>query len=450
MNPFPIRGVVEGFYGRPWSWADRERLVPFLRRHGFNTYAYAPKDDPLHRNRWREPYLPEDWRRFARLARRCRAAGIDFVFGVSPSEFRFSRDDVALLEAKVAAADAAGIRSFCLLVDDMPQRGADREFCTPAGADVHLVGEVLRGVRRLGPDRRLWFVPQPYWGDPAAAYLRELGARVDPAVGICWTGPQVCSAEVTLAHAREVRASLRRPFLLWDNHPVNDCEMRHDPHLGPLRGRDPQLPRAVDGIVANLALQPDASRIAVATVGDYAGDPAGYEPTASWERALEAVTGNPADAAAVAALSDLACRSPLEPGRALDNPLTTAIADFWAGWAEPGQRHAALARMDRTLTALAGHADRLTGGLTNRRLRADLLPWSRKLAWLVGGARGALEVLHRSLDAPHDPAAPAMREQLIDDLQPARTSPYWVAGDQLERFSRACLHAAGAAAAAQA
>jgi hyaluronoglucosaminidase len=444
MTAFRVRGVIEGFYGRPWSWEERERLVPFLAEHGLNAYAYAPKNDPLHRDRWREPYLPEDWDRFSHLAGRCAAAGVDFVFGVSPLGFRFTRDDRALLVAKLEAADAAGIRSFCLLVDDMPQRGSGGEFGTPAAADVALVGEVHQALGRLGPDRRLWFVPQPYSGDADTAYLRELGEGVPPSVDICWTGSQVCSADVTLEHAREVEASLRRPFLLWDNHPVNDGGMRHDPHLGPLRGRDPRLPDAAAGIVANLALQPEASRIAVATVGDYAADPVAYDPGASWRRALVAVTGSPADAEAVAALADLACRSPLEPGRRLDNALTPELARFWRRWRDGDDRRAAIEEISEALAVLAGHADRLTTALTNGELRDDLLPWSRKLAREVAGARVAVDVLRRSLDAPQDPGVPALRRQALDTLEPARMTAQWVAGNQLEEFARACLQAGDA------
>ncbi|MGI8875662.1 MAG: beta-N-acetylglucosaminidase domain-containing protein [Egibacteraceae bacterium] len=298
MTGFRVRGVIEGFYGPVWPWAERLDLVPFLAARGFNAYAYAPKNDPLHRDRWREPYLPEDWDRFAQLTHRCAEADIDFVFGVSPLGLRFTdlepdADDLGALIAKFAAADAIGVRTFCLLVDDMPARGAGGDATSGAGGDatpgaggdlnpgdapatpdVRLVQRVHRAVTEFGPGRRLWFVPQPYCGDTDTPYLRQLGREVPLDVDICWTGPQVCAAEVTLEHARAVEASLRRPFLLWDNHPVNDGGMRHDPHLGPLRGRDPRLPEAAAGIVANLALQPEASRIAVATVGEYAADPA--------------------------------------------------------------------------------------------------------------------------------------------------------------------------------
>ncbi|MBI2990565.1 MAG: beta-N-acetylglucosaminidase domain-containing protein, partial [Deltaproteobacteria bacterium] len=50
------RGIVEGFFGPPWSMAHRAAIFEFGARRGMNTYLYAPKDDPYHRERWKEPY----------------------------------------------------------------------------------------------------------------------------------------------------------------------------------------------------------------------------------------------------------------------------------------------------------------------------------------------------------------------------------------------------------
>ncbi|KAJ8377313.1 hypothetical protein AAFF_G00261620 [Aldrovandia affinis] len=53
-------GVVEGFYGRPWSIEQRKVLFQWMRRWGLNTYLYGPKDDLKHRLLWREVYSPEE------------------------------------------------------------------------------------------------------------------------------------------------------------------------------------------------------------------------------------------------------------------------------------------------------------------------------------------------------------------------------------------------------
>ncbi|HEY4397239.1 MAG TPA: beta-N-acetylglucosaminidase domain-containing protein, partial [Acidimicrobiia bacterium] len=50
-RPVPLRGVIEGFYGRPWSLTDRLEMIEFLAERGMNAYVYAPKSDPKHRDR---------------------------------------------------------------------------------------------------------------------------------------------------------------------------------------------------------------------------------------------------------------------------------------------------------------------------------------------------------------------------------------------------------------
>ncbi|WP_304407844.1 beta-N-acetylglucosaminidase domain-containing protein, partial [Bacteroides acidifaciens] len=51
------RGVVEGFYGTPWSHQARLRQLKFYGENKMNTYIYGPKDDPYHSApNWRLPY----------------------------------------------------------------------------------------------------------------------------------------------------------------------------------------------------------------------------------------------------------------------------------------------------------------------------------------------------------------------------------------------------------
>ena len=51
-----FRGVIEGFYGNPWSHANRMSQLAFYGKHKMNVYVYGPKDDPYHHSRWYEPY----------------------------------------------------------------------------------------------------------------------------------------------------------------------------------------------------------------------------------------------------------------------------------------------------------------------------------------------------------------------------------------------------------
>ena len=46
MAGFRQIGVVEGFYGRVWSGAERRRFIEVLAPFGLNTYLYCPKHEP--------------------------------------------------------------------------------------------------------------------------------------------------------------------------------------------------------------------------------------------------------------------------------------------------------------------------------------------------------------------------------------------------------------------
>ncbi|TGV13625.1 beta-N-acetylglucosaminidase, partial [Mesorhizobium sp. M00.F.Ca.ET.186.01.1.1] len=39
---FAVRGVIEGFYGTPWTHAERLDMIDFLHRHDYNAYFYSP------------------------------------------------------------------------------------------------------------------------------------------------------------------------------------------------------------------------------------------------------------------------------------------------------------------------------------------------------------------------------------------------------------------------
>ena len=60
------RGMIEGFYGAPWTAAARTAMMRFAGQNKMNSYVYAPKLDPYHREKWRDP-VP---RRAAEAARR--------------------------------------------------------------------------------------------------------------------------------------------------------------------------------------------------------------------------------------------------------------------------------------------------------------------------------------------------------------------------------------------
>lgn len=287
-------GIIEGFYGKPWTWEERAATVAFLAPHGYGFYLYAPKADTFLRRHWQDPYPEETARELASLGEVCRGAGVRFGVGLSPYEI-FRGFDTAAREAlarKLALFDELGVRDLAILFDDM--RGDTPDLAARQVEIVHWAAERTRADRVL-------VCPSYYSDDPVLdrafsprpdGYVEHLGAELDPAIGIMWTGEEVCSREITPGHLERVTHQLRRKPFLWDNYPVNDgARMSQFLHLRAFTGR-PAANRdhlAAHGI--NPALQPTLSRIPALTLPECYRLGDGYQYGAAFRDAAMAVLG---------------------------------------------------------------------------------------------------------------------------------------------------------------
>lgn len=283
-----MRGVIEGFYGAPWSHEARLHAIEFLARRGMNAYVYAPKGDPRHRSRWREPYDAADAERFRALAEACAARDTRFGFAVSPGldiDYQDAADRAVLLGKLVPLLDA-GVAWFVLALDDIPLRpglGPDQAALT-----TWLLTELANRVDGV----RLSVVPTEYVGTRPSEYLSELAKSLPDDVDVMWTGPTVCSPRITAAGARAWQDAIGgHATILWDNYPVNDTIMAKELHLGAYRGRDADLSDVVEGVLCNPMVQPRASLVALATAAAFLRDPNSYDETSAWEEAIAAVGG---------------------------------------------------------------------------------------------------------------------------------------------------------------
>ena len=294
LRSFAVRGVVEGFYGTPWTHDARLEVISFLAARGMNAYAYAPKDDARHRTEWRVPYDAAELERFRELAEHGAAHGVQFGFAISPGlDIEYESDaDRATLLAKLLPLRDAGVSWFLLLLDDIPlQPGlAPRQAA------------LVTWLRSALPDAALTMCPTEYVGTHPSPYLAELGAGLPADVDVMWTGPTVCSPELHAADAQGWTQALGdRRVIVWDNYPVNDALMTGSLHLGPYEGRDADLAGVVGGVLCNPMTQARASQIALATAMEFLSEPDAYDAAASWSRAIAAVGGDRADPLSVLA-----------------------------------------------------------------------------------------------------------------------------------------------------
>ena len=289
---FPERGIVEGFYGKPWTHDERMAMMRFEGAHGMNVYYYAPKDDPYHRKLWREPYPPAESARLAELVQAAHLHFVDFCFAISPGlSMTYSSDeDFTTLANKLSSVGKLGVSCFALFLDDVPQdlqnpRDLAR-FKTLAEAHVFVINKLAAFLRENFPGSRLVVTPTVYtnqWG--SQDYIRELGAGADPAVSLVWTGTKVVSPTISVADAQAWGQFLHRKPLVWDNFPVNDG-IGWRVNLGPLRGRDPNLSEAAEGLVSNPMNQARASEIPLQTIAEYLWNSAAYHPDSALKRAV--------------------------------------------------------------------------------------------------------------------------------------------------------------------
>ncbi len=305
-------------------------------------YVYAPKDDPKHREAWRSPYDRAELAAFADFAA---DGALALGFAVSPglSMDYDDRDDRAALAAKVDQVVEVGAELVVLALDDIPFGGGP-QGAAHAGLTTWL-HEHLAG--RAG----LALVPTEYVGTRTSPYLDALAAGVPEDVPIGWTGRAVVNDEVTVADARARAEALggRLP-LLWDNYPVNDAVMADRLFMGPLRGREPGLPGACNGYLANPMVQPRASMLPLASIAAWL---CGEDPTEAWE-ATAADLGwlafaSACDGEAARSAVSSARSADLEPARRLFGEAAACAApgleDEVEPWRSQVQRDARLALM---------------------------------------------------------------------------------------------------------
>jgi hypothetical protein len=353
--------------------------------HGLNAFVYGPKNDPYHRDRWREPYpdtMIADFRETARVARR---AKVRFVVAISPGlDVGYaSADDFVALTAKLAQLARARVRRFALFFDDVfgglskpddvaRYGGTDQESLARAHAD--LVNRTDRWLRRRGLPGLVFMVPSDYAGTECRPYHGALARALRPQIPIGWTGSGVFAETLTGAEARAFRRGLGgHPIVLWDNFPVNDAVLSSNLHLGPLTGRDGELARVLRGHLLNPMTQAHASLIAIGTAAAYFAAPDAYVPEAAWRATLAEL--DPSGGLAILAEQTRSSPLDLDDARAL----AAAVDAVAASYATPLWQDA-MAALDAEIARQAAAPATIAKGLGGTPLGDEIAPWVAELA----------------------------------------------------------------------
>ncbi len=227
------RGIVEGFYGRPFGDGRRKVLLEYISRLEEPAYVYAPKNDPYHRIEWRRRYPPGLWNGLAEDMSFASGVGVDFIFGISP--WGFMDGESALLRAKAESAMEAGAAGIAVLFDDVPER-PDGDL---AKRQLEFAGEALGSFRCP-----VFVCPSVYCMEflekpDGRNYLDSWKEYVPRSWHCFWTGEEVVSGRLDAATIERARSLLGTGPAVWDNIPANDYCLRRI-FLSSLDGRVPE------------------------------------------------------------------------------------------------------------------------------------------------------------------------------------------------------------------
>ncbi|HWA62052.1 MAG TPA: beta-N-acetylglucosaminidase domain-containing protein [Caulobacteraceae bacterium] len=287
-------GIIEGYYGTPWTWAARREQVSFLKPHGYRFFIYAPKADPYLRKRWAEPHPADMAAELRGLAEHCAAEGVRFGVGLSPFEIYrdFGDEAKAALARKLEELDSFGVQDLGILFDDM--RGDLPDLASTQVDIVHWIAGRTKADRVIMCPT--YYSDDPMldrgFGDRPAGYLEELGRGLDRGIEVFWTGEEVCSREYTTGHLARVTGQLGRKPFLWDNYPVNDGP-RMSPYLyiRSFTGRPAAMGEHLSAHAVNPALQAVLSRVPCLTLAESYRDGDEYQYGEAFRRAAHAVLG---------------------------------------------------------------------------------------------------------------------------------------------------------------
>ncbi len=276
------RGVIEGFYGNPWTHSARLCQFEFYGRQKMNTYVYGPKDDPYHRAKWREAYPEEDAKQMRELVETARKNKVQFVWAVHPGgDIKWNLQDSMAVVNKLTKMYDLGVRTFAVFFDDIGGEGAKAN--KQAGLMNYITDNFVHKHKDVNP---LILCPTQYnkaWA--GGDYLTTLGKEMYPEVRIMWTGNSVVDM-IEKDDMEWINAQIGRKAFIWLNYPVNDY-VHGRLLMGKTYGNGLDIADLVSGFCSNPMEYAEASKVSLFSIAEYTWDMPHYDSMASWNRAID-------------------------------------------------------------------------------------------------------------------------------------------------------------------
>ena len=293
ISDFPdvvTRGMVEGYYGNPYSDEDRKNLFEFFGKQKMNTYIYGPKDDIYHRAKWRVEYPAEEAAKIKEYASLAKSNKVDFVWAIHPgNDIKWNLADSTAMIKKLNAMYELGIRTYAVFFDDIWGEGTDAT--RQAGLLNYITDEFVKKHDDVAP---LILCPTQYnKGWSRGDYLDILGEKAYKETNIMWTGNSVIDM-INKEDMTWINNRIKRNAYIWLNYPVNDYCVDHM-LMGPTYGNDLDIAMQLSGFTSNPMEYAEASKVSLYSIADYTWNMGKYDADASWQRAMSYLVPNHTD-----------------------------------------------------------------------------------------------------------------------------------------------------------
>ena len=351
------RGIIEGYYGVPYSSEVSQDLFRFMARYKMNTYMYGAKSDPYHSQKWADAYptsITSEQKKLGYLTQRmlkditktAHQCKVNFVWAIHPgSAFTNSSNTtvVSKIMTKFQNMYRLGVRQFGICVDDVgiPTDDATLQLNADRITEVqNLIDQKWNKEGAVPADtvKPLNVVPQVYNFNQSTeenrqkfyAALAGTPAKVD----IYITGTRTWSVPNS-SDLQKGKNYLGREVAWWWNYPCNDQDVtklfpldtysnfKVHPRISSSAQLEANLQDAKT-IIINPMQQGEVSKIALFSIGNYTWNTAAFDNMASWEAALPAVVGQE-HAAALRLLAPYLCYFDASAFSTLSSRFKTAL-----------------------------------------------------------------------------------------------------------------------------
>lgn len=318
------RGIIEGYYGVPYTAAVIKDLFRFMARYKMNTFMYGPKTDIYHSTKWADPYpttLTDEQKKLGMLTQSELAdivnvgheQKVSFIWAIHPGNaFTNSGNTtvVSQIENKFKMMYQLGVRQFGIFVDDVgvPTDGPTLKLNADRVTEIQNWIDAQWNVEGAAPAdtvKPLHFVPQLYavsWqGEEVRKNFFNALAATPAKVQIYITGWGVWSVPNN-SDLDHIKNFLGREPAWWWNYPCNDndasklfpadmyANFADETNISNSARVETAL-TSTKLLISNPMQQGAVSKIALFSIADYAWNNATFDNMKSWEASLPAAVG---------------------------------------------------------------------------------------------------------------------------------------------------------------